>query len=82
MVAKSPLPGVLNVEVVLRHFHRSCSQEQSAVVLLLGRALDSRSLAMDELGEHEDLCGSGHWSVIPHIHRRMVLYCSSLALPV
>jgi hypothetical protein len=52
------------------------------VVLLLGRTLDSRSLAMDELGGHEDLRGSDHWSVMPYVHERMMLYCSSLALPV
>jgi hypothetical protein len=52
------------------------------VVLLLERDLVSWSLAMDEHGEHEDLCGSGHRSIIPYVHGRMKLYCSSLALPV
>jgi hypothetical protein len=57
-------------------------QEQPAGVLLLEMALVSWSLAMDEYGEHEDLRGSDHRSVIPHIHGRMELYCSRLALPV
>jgi hypothetical protein len=52
------------------------------MVLLLERALISWSLSMDEQGEHKDLCGSGRRSVIPYIHGRMELYCSSLALPV
>jgi hypothetical protein len=49
------------------------------------RALVSWSLAMDERGGHEDLCGSGRWSVLPYIHRRIELYCSSLpylSLPI
>jgi hypothetical protein len=48
------------------------------VVLLLERALISWSLAMDERGGHEDLCGSGRRSVIPYVHGRTELYCSSL----
>jgi hypothetical protein len=54
-------------------------QEQSAVVFLLERALVSWSLAMDERGGHEDLRGSGHRSVIPYVHGRTELYCSSLS---
>jgi hypothetical protein len=53
-------------------------QEQPAVVLLLKRALVSWSLAMDERGGHQDLRGSVHWSIIPYVHRRTELYCSSL----
>jgi hypothetical protein len=34
---------------------------------------------MDECGGHEDLCGSGYQSVIPYVHRRTGLYCSSLS---
>jgi hypothetical protein len=49
-------------------------QEQPAVVLLLEGALVSWSLAMDERGGHEDLRGSGHWSVIPYVHGRTELY--------
>jgi hypothetical protein len=49
------------------------------VVLLLEGALVSWSLAMDECGGHEDLRSSGHWSIIPYVHRRTELYCSSLA---
>jgi hypothetical protein len=36
---------------------------------------------MDERGGHEDLCGSGHRSVISYIHERTELYCSSLYEP-
>jgi hypothetical protein len=52
------------------------------VVLLLGMAFTSWSLAMDEHGEHRDLRDSDCWSIIPYVHRRMGLYCSSLALHV
>jgi hypothetical protein len=48
------------------------------VVLLLEGALVSWSLAIDERGGYEDLCGSGRLSVIPYVHRRMELYYSSL----
>jgi hypothetical protein len=48
------------------------------MVLLLEGALVSWSLAMDERGGHEDLRGSGRWSVIPYVHGRIELYCSSL----
>jgi hypothetical protein len=36
---------------------------------------------MDECGEHEDLLGLGHRSVIPYIHRRTELYYSNLYEP-
>jgi hypothetical protein len=49
------------------------------VVFLLERGLVSWSLAMDECGGHEDLCGSGRRSVIPYVHGRTELYCSSLS---
>jgi hypothetical protein len=52
--------------------------KQPAVVLLLEEVVVSWSLAMDERGRHEDLCGSGHQSIIPYVHRRTELYCSSL----
>jgi hypothetical protein len=48
------------------------------VVLLLGRDLVSWSLGIDERGGHEDLRGSGRQSVIPYVHGRTGLYCSSL----
>jgi hypothetical protein len=48
------------------------------VVLLLEGALVSWSLALDERSGHEDLCGSGRQSVIPYVHGRIELYCSSL----
>jgi hypothetical protein len=54
-------------------------QELHVVVLLLKRVLVSWSLAMDERGEHEDLRGSGRQSVIPYVHGRTELYCSSLS---
>jgi hypothetical protein len=57
-------------------------QEQPAMVLLLERVLVSWSLAMDEHNRHEDLRGSNRQSVIPYVHGRIELYCSSLALPV
>jgi hypothetical protein len=40
--------------------------------------LVSWSLAMDERSGHKDLCGSDSWSIIPYVHRRTELYCSSL----
>jgi hypothetical protein len=57
-------------------------QEQPTVILLLEEALVSWSLAMDKRDGHEDLRGSGRQSVIPYVHKRTELYCSSLALPV
>jgi hypothetical protein len=36
------------------------------------------SLAMDERGEHEDLRGFSRRSVIPYVHKRIELYCSSM----
>jgi hypothetical protein len=54
-------------------------QEQTVVVLLLGRVLASWSLALDEHGGHQDLCGSGHRSVMSYVYGRTVLYCSSLS---
>jgi hypothetical protein len=33
---------------------------------------------MNECGGHKDLCGSRHRSVIPYVHERTELYCSSL----
>jgi hypothetical protein len=48
------------------------------VVLLLKGALVSCPPALDEHDGHEDLCGLGRRSVIPYVHRRTELYCSSL----
>jgi hypothetical protein len=53
-------------------------QEQSVVVLLLERTLVSWLLGIDERGGHEDLHGSVRRSVIPYIHKRIGLYCSSM----
>jgi hypothetical protein len=44
----------------------------------IGKALTSWSLAIDERGGHQDLCGSGCRSIIPYVHGRTGLYCSSL----
>jgi hypothetical protein len=55
-------------------------QEQPAVVLLLEWALISWSLAMDECGRHEDLCGSDRWSIIPYVHERTEFYCAQACL--
>jgi hypothetical protein len=49
------------------------------VVLLLEKNLVSWSLVMDERGGHKDLRGSGHRSVIPYVHGRNEVYCSSMA---
>jgi hypothetical protein len=51
------------------------------MILLLEGALVSWSLAMDERGGHEDLRGTDHQSVIPYIHGRTKLYCSSMYEP-
>jgi hypothetical protein len=56
-------------------------QEHLIIVLLLEGVLISYSLAMNERGGHEDLRGSDHRSVIPYIHGRTELYCSSLYEP-
>jgi hypothetical protein len=47
------------------------------VVLLLGRTLASLPFAMHERGGHQDIRGSGHRSIIPYVHGRTGLYCSS-----
>jgi hypothetical protein len=48
------------------------------VVILLERVLIFWSLAIDEHGGYEDLRGSVRQSVIPYVHGRTELYCSSL----
>jgi hypothetical protein len=60
-------------------------QEQPVVVLLLEGAFISWPQAMNERSGHKDLCGLGRRSVIPYVHRRTELYCSSLpclSLPI
>jgi hypothetical protein len=79
---QAPIPNSPNVEVVLRHFHRSCYRSSPTVVLLLEMVLVSWSLAVDERGGHKVLRGSGRRSVIPYVHRKTELYCSRLVLPV
>jgi hypothetical protein len=56
-------------------------QEKLTVVLLWGRSLASWSLALDEHSGHEDLRGSGRQNIIPYVHRRTELYCSSIYEP-
>jgi hypothetical protein len=53
-------------------------QEQPAVFFLLDEDLVYWSLALGERGGHDNLRGSGCLSVIPYVHRRTELYCSSL----
>jgi hypothetical protein len=77
---QAPLPGAPNVEVVLRHFHRCRYRSSTAVVLLLEGLRSLEELAIREYGGHEDLRGSGRWSVIPYVHGRMELYCCVLVL--
>jgi hypothetical protein len=50
------------------------------VVHLLEGAFVSWSLAMDEHGGHDDLCGSGRLSVIPYVHGRTELYFARACL--
>jgi hypothetical protein len=54
-------------------------QKQFTVIFLLEETLIPWSLALDECGGHKDLRGSVHRSVIPYIHRRTELYCTSLS---
>jgi hypothetical protein len=56
-------------------------QEMPFVVLLWGRALASWLLAIAEHNGHQGLRGSGRRSIIPYVHGRTVLYCSSLYEP-
>jgi hypothetical protein len=56
-------------------------QEQPAVVLFWGRPLASWLLAIDEHSGLKDLRGLGRRSVIPYVHGRTDLYCSSLYEP-
>jgi hypothetical protein len=51
------------------------------MVLLWGRHLASRLLAIDEHSGLEDLHDSDYQSVIPYVHGRTELYCSSLYEP-
>jgi hypothetical protein len=48
------------------------------VVLLLEGHLISWSLVMDERVGHEDLHGLDRRSIIPYVHGRTELYCSSM----
>jgi hypothetical protein len=73
----------MSVEVVFMTLLPVVLLEQSAMVLLLEMALVTWLLAKDKHGEHRDLYGSGHRSVIPYVYRRReLLYCSNLVLPV
>jgi hypothetical protein len=60
-------------------------QEHLIVVLLLKKVLVSWSLAKNERGGHEDLCGFDRRSIISYVHGRTELYYSSLpclSLPI
>jgi hypothetical protein len=63
-----PLPGVPNVEVVLRHFHLCRYRSSTTMVLLLEGHRSLEELAIREYGGHEDLRGLGRRSVIPYVH--------------
>jgi hypothetical protein len=67
-----------DVEAVLRQFHRCCYRSSPLWFFYWKRALASWSFAMDERDGHQDLRGSGRRSVIPYVHERIELYCSSL----
>jgi hypothetical protein len=47
----------------------------------IGGALVSWSLAMDECGGHENLRGSGRYSIIPYVHGRTKVVLLKPALP-
>jgi hypothetical protein len=49
------------------------------VIFLLEMTLVFWSLAMDKHGEHENLRGSDCRSIIPYVHGRTELYCSSMS---
>jgi hypothetical protein len=51
------------------------------VILLWGRPLASWLLAIDEHSGLKGLRGLGHQSIIPYVHGKTVLYCSSLYEP-
>jgi hypothetical protein len=72
------IPMPVSVEVVLRHFHRCRYRSIPLWFFCWRRFLASWLLAMDEHSGLEDLRGLGRRSVIPYIHRRTELYCSSL----
>jgi hypothetical protein len=48
------------------------------VVLLWGRHLASWLLVIEGHSGHGGLRDSGRWSIIPYVHGRTELYCSSL----
>jgi hypothetical protein len=49
------------------------------MIFLLEGVLVSWSLVIDGRGRYEDLRGSGRRSVIPYVHGRTGLYCSSMS---
>jgi hypothetical protein len=51
------------------------------VVLLWGRPSASWLLGIAEHSGHQGLCGLGRHSIIPYVHGRTMLYCSSLYEP-
>jgi hypothetical protein len=79
------LCGVVVVIVVCQSGFTTLSpellQEQPAVVLSWGMSLASWLLAIDEYSGHECLRDKGHRSIIPFVHGRTELYCSSMYEP-
>jgi hypothetical protein len=61
--SKSPLPDVLNIEVVY-----DTSLGTSIRTAREGSLVEGLSLLMLKQDGHGGLCGSGHWSVIPYVH--------------
>jgi hypothetical protein len=78
-VKTKPLPSAPNIEVVLRHFHRS-RYRSGPLWFFCGEGLSPFLLfTLDERGGHDDLRGSVRLSIVPYVHRRTELYfCSSL----
>jgi hypothetical protein len=67
-------------EVILGHFHRTCYRSSPLWFFCLEMALISL-LARDGHSERSGLRGSDRRSVVPYVHGRRELYCSSLVLP-
>jgi hypothetical protein len=67
------LPGVPNIKVILRYFHRHCPRAARCGSLLEGLRSLKFKLRMEH-SEHEHLRGSGCQSVILYVYVRCV-YC-------
>jgi hypothetical protein len=71
---------MINVEVVLRHFHQSRYRSSLLWFFYGGMHLASWLLALREYGGYDDLCGSGRLSVKPYVHGRTGLYFTQVCL--